>query len=160
VNERPDLLERFSRLGAPSVIRHEIAGHNELHNVDFAAVIAMVEKPLHKILLSAAVADVKEREQFREILRRRSWNLWRERGRAGSITLELSNRVAAGVFEEWLVPLERRVLAESTLAKAMKVDYRRWRDQIGPHYHNLLRWADAETAEALRAAARKLRRQT
>lgn len=153
MSARPDLRERIAAV---------LGARADLRATDFAAAIGLLNHEVSQIVLAAYCTDWPgPQDQLREMVVRRSWAMWGKAARAGSFNVDLNGRLADLVISEWyLSKPQRDKLARTARASELKVDYRRWRDQLEPHYEALLRWLDSELKDATRRLGLVLRRRT
>ena len=160
-DKRPGTGERLaSRFSLHSVWNDSLGGSPELTTSDFAAAVGAIPDNLQRITLGAKYGNWgQDRATLREIVARRSWAAWQEHKHDGSLNAALNNRITELVLAGWYLPAEHRKAAGDTArAKALSVDYRRYKAEIKQHHLRLISWLDAIEAEALTNVRKKLRK--
>jgi hypothetical protein len=160
--EKPGIAERLSsRLSIHGASGEGLGGIPELTDVDFAGVIGMLESNLQQIILGAKIGNWSaDRYKLREIITRRSWDLWFKNHNESNINVVLNVRIADLVLSEYFLGMaQRKKLGDTRKAKKIRVGTRRYQTEIKSHQETLVAWLDAEERDGVNRVRRFLKNQ-
>ena len=159
--KRPGTGERLSsRFSVHASGADTLGGLPELTTADFAAALGLVRDNLQRIVLGAKFGEFEQdRAQLKEIVIRRSWIAWGEREDAGNLNAQLNSKIAELVLADWYLEIDhRKAVGDTSRAKTLRVDYRRFKAHFKHHHKELVSWLDAIEVEGLRQIRSKLRK--
>jgi len=160
-DKRPGMAERLSTCFAiHSGISDTLGGLPESTVADFDAAVGMLPSKLDQAVLGAGCgAWPGEWEVLREMVLRRSWHAWQDNGCTGNMNAPLNMRITDMVLDDWILsPQQRNRKSDAKRCHALKVDTRRYKNQLEKHCLYLLNWLDAVTRDALKQVQKQLRR--
>lgn len=160
-DEKPSLGERLAATLAPhGGLQRALGGKVSFTPSDYAAAVGMIRNPLYQMILGARFAEWEfSGEQLRETTIRHSWSRWRDKHRQGNFTVQLNQRIAELAILEWRFSHDRRwKVSDNYRANNLGVGYRRFVNELRPHYLDLLGWLDVETSNAILELAKALRK--
>ena len=160
--EKPGMAERLSsRLSIHGASGEGTGGKPEFENVHFAGAIGSIDNKLQQIILGAKLGNFSEdRFQLREIVTRRSWDLWRKNHNEANINVVLNVKMADLVLNEYyLSASKQKKLGDTKRAKKLGVDPRRYKTQFKKHQQDLIAWLIAEETDGLRKVRKALKKQ-
>jgi len=118
-----------------------------------------MQNQLHRILLCARFAGwPQEQDQLRQMVLRHAWSRWLERHRVGNYSAELNQHVTDLALLEWCSE-DRSKINDTYRAKLLQIGYRRYADDLKPHYLDVLAWLDTETVNATQAYEKQFQRE-
>ena len=159
-DKRPDTGEKLSGRFSIHSGGGGLGGSPDFTTADFAAAVGSIEDTLQRIVVGARYGNwPSDREQLREIVVRRSWSSWRENHRDGNMSATLNIKIADLVLADWYLMAEyRRRIGDTTRAKRLGVDPRRYKTRLKTHHLDLVCWLDMVATEALIKVRKQLRK--
>lgn len=136
----------------------ELANKLGRSRINLPAAIGMVEDKFSQAVLGARYGEwTIDIEIIHEAATRRSWEMWQRNERDGWIDRGLNERMVSAAMWEWrMSELQRFKRTETSRAKALKVDYRRYRTFYASHLKGLVRWLDNIEERAVEALKKKI----
>lgn len=159
--KRPGTGERLAgRFSIHSSGGDSLGGLPEFTTADFAAAVGTVKDTVQRIAIGAFYGNwQRDREQLREIVIRRSWSAWQENSNAGNLNVILNAKIADLVLADWYLPGKHRAkVGDTSRAKTLGVDPRRYKAQLKTHHLDLVCWLDMVIVEALIKVRKQLRK--
>lgn len=160
-DKRPGMGEKLSsRFSIHSSTGDTLGGIPECTNEDFSAAVGTLSNNLQKLVLGSKHGNWGlDRYQLREVITRRSWDLWRENHNETNINVVLNVRIANLVISTFYLTKNQRFhLGSTARARSLHVDPRRYNAELKSHCTQLVGWLDAVESEALKLVRKQLRR--